>query len=60
MGVQRHIDTQRSFSAEQFYKKWSFVIVEEQWQSIHTSILSKRIKIRRVRADPSDSKRTKG
>ena len=36
-------------------KRWSFVIVEEQWKSI-----GERRKRGRVRAEPSDPKRTKG
>ena len=39
-------------------KKWYFVIVEEQWQSV--IIVDERIKRGRVRAEPSDPKRTKG
>ena len=39
-------------------KKWSYATVKEQWQN--TIILGERRKIGRVRAEPSDPKRTKG
>ena len=58
MGVKRHIDIQSSFSVIKFYKNWSFAIVEEQWQNI--LIKSERRRRGRIRAEPSNPKRTKG
>ena len=56
MRFKRHIGAQRPWHF--FPKKWSFVIVEEQWQSI--LILGKIRQRGRERAEPSNPKRTKG